>query len=118
MLAYLTVRVPLFAIAPPLLAKLSGRQLVQEFKFLGPGHSRCETFLAELTDCHGVRTLFGHPTSISSPIVQVHVVVWKGEAAELWVKRCAPLNPYYVPGRDFEHFSARALAMGAIIHTP
>ena len=44
-----------------------------------------------LTDCHGVSSLFGHPRSISSPIVQVHVVVWKGEAAELWVKRCALL---------------------------
>jgi hypothetical protein len=53
------------------------------------------------------------PGPSASPIVQVHAVVWKGEAAELWVKRRAPLNPSYVPGRDFEHVLVGALAMGS-----
>jgi len=55
------------------------------------------TFSPKLTPCHGVRSLFGHPRSISSPIVQIHLVVWKEEAAELWVKRCTvKINPTYV----------------------
>ena len=58
---------------------------------LDPSYVPARDIASLLTDCHGERSLFGHPRSISRPIVQVHVVVWKGEAAELWVKRCALL---------------------------
>ena len=71
----------------------------------GQGYSKsARHFSPELTPCHGVRSLFGHPRSISSPIVQVHVVVWKGEGAELWVKRCT-VKSLLCPGQELEHLS-------------
>ena len=90
-LPYSTVRIPLLLIAPPHCAN-SNRKIRKEKKSCEiPARdiaSPARHFSPELTACHGVRSLFGHPRSISSPIVQVHVVVWKGEGAELWVKRC------------------------------
>ena len=78
------------------------QQLVQNG---GQGLAGERDFSPALTSWHGERSLFGHPRSISSPIVQVHVVVWKGEAEELWVKLCALLLAMSRPGRDFEHLS-------------
>jgi hypothetical protein len=56
-----------------------------------------------------------------SPIVQVHVVVWKGEGAELWVKRCT-VKSLLCPGSEYSKLLGTILfgestGYGKLLHT-
>jgi hypothetical protein len=66
-------------------------------------------FSPELTGWYGVRSLFGHPRSISSPAVQIHVERVEGKRGSgACGLKGALLNPTYVPGQGYSK-SARQL---------